>query len=239
MQSRNFGSPHQKWARVAFIFVSVILISLTTRTSAAQSAIQSTRCTGVLFGTVRNRSGQPAVGLTVAAWPLGVDLSAMLPEATTDKAGGYTFAHVCPGRYTVLPDDSRVGYPDISPLEAEFLCGHRPQEVRLSASHLNAELSFRLSPPPATIVLHATSSLSGAEIKNFIVQFVVPRKPRPYRVRYAFDDSVDREVRVPSGESFSFVVTARGFHKGAKRVLVIAAGNNQTVDMQVTPLHKR
>jgi hypothetical protein len=84
-----------------------------------------------------------------------------------------------------------------------------------------------------------TNSLSGVELKNFVVKFAVPRKPHRYRVAYAFDDSVGHEVRVPSGESFSLIVTVHGFHQGTKRVLDIAPGDEQRVDVQVAPQHKR
>ena len=55
-------------------------------------------------------------GIRVKAWPLGINLSALLPTAKTGLGGEYRFEQVCPGRYTVLPEDKEAGHPNFSRL---------------------------------------------------------------------------------------------------------------------------
>jgi hypothetical protein len=83
MQSRIVGSTYRRWTCVAFIFASAVLIFVTTPNSAAQSTIQNLQCNEILHGIVSDQQGRPAPGIKVDAWPLGVDLGMVLPEATT------------------------------------------------------------------------------------------------------------------------------------------------------------
>src|ERR1700752_5084869 len=119
---------------------TVLLFAFVTpNSSSAQSAIQRPKCAGIVHGIVSDHNGHPVTNIRVKAWPLGVDLSALLPTVKTDLGGEYRFEKVCPGRYTVLPDDKEAGYPNSSPYLFEFVYGRRVAEVKLTSQNLHAE----------------------------------------------------------------------------------------------------
>ena len=50
------------------------LIHMVAATAFTQSVIQRPSCSGVIHGIVTGLDGRPANGITVEAWPLGVDI---------------------------------------------------------------------------------------------------------------------------------------------------------------------
>ena len=242
MQSQNLGSLHRKWARVAFIFASAILISMTTPTVAAQSPIQNLQCNGILHGIVCDQQGRPVPGMKVEAWPVGVDLGMVLPEATTNQTGEYRFDHLCPGRYAVLPDDPKAGYPDTF----EFLSGRHLPEAKLTDNFGTAEIPVQLPPKVGTIHLRVTNRATDADIKTFTVELEIPNQPRPNKVQYLFDGFMQQNdgIAVPSDTDFILRVTATGFRKWTATVrghklLHVAEGQQQTFEAQLIPISKK
>jgi hypothetical protein len=104
--------------------------------SESQNPFQRPECKGVIHGKVFE-AGEPKRNVKVVAWPLGIDLAVILPEAQTDQAGEYLFQNVCPGRYTVVIDDTYS-----SPGLNEFLYGSPVLEVRLTDTNPEAELPY-------------------------------------------------------------------------------------------------
>ena len=113
---------------VLFLVVTIPLVQ-------AQTAIQRPTCTGLIRGVVFDRSGDRVSGAMVKAWPVGVGVSGKLPSLETDKEGSYHFEHVCPGRYTVLVEDGKAGYPSAGPMLNTFLYGSPIQECTLTVKN--------------------------------------------------------------------------------------------------------
>jgi hypothetical protein len=239
MRSRNLRSA---LTSVGSIFALATLISLTAPASAAQSTIQSPECKGVIHGIVSDQQGQPVPGMKVEAWPLGVDLGVMLPEATTNQAGEYRFDHLCRGRYTVLPDDVKAGYPDTF----EFLTGRRLLEAKLTNKIHTAEIPVQLPLKAGTIYLRVKNRATDADIKAFTIEIAIPDQPRPNKVRYLFDGLMQQGdgIAVPSDRGFTLRVTAPGFRKwiatlSGRKLLRVGSGQEQSIEAQLFPVHTK
>lgn len=125
------------------------IVSIASSNVYAQSA-KSPQCKGVIHGIVSDQQGRPVPGTSVVLSPLGEDLDIVLPKVGTNQSGEYRFTHVCPGRYTVLPDGLKL----VLPRDFEFLNGHRVFEAKLTDRNLTAEIPVRL-PTRARRILSA------------------------------------------------------------------------------------
>src|SRR5690348_7051858 len=239
MQRRNVGSTHRRWTCVAFIFASAVLIFVTTPNAAAQSTIQNLQCNGILHGIVSDQQGRPAPGIKVDAWPLGVDLGMVLPEATTDEAGEYRFDHLCPGTYTVVPDD------EFSPYQFEFLYARRLPEAKLTDKELGGEISVQLPPSPGKLDLQVGNRATNQRITTFTAEVRVPGQRHLPWIKYDFDDRTSEcEVAVPPDRNFVLHIRSDGFHTwtakiAGQKLLRVTAGEKQTLGVQLIPISKR
>lgn len=220
-----------KW----FFLLSLMLAVKVSAQSVIQSAIQGPKCTGVLYGIVYSPSGHPAIGAKVTAFPVGVDLGALLPDATADQNGGYRFQHICPGKYTVIPEDPKAGYPIYFADEFEFLYGTRMKTVGLNWLHRQAELPVHLPPKPGRVLLHVRDSQTNLEILKFSLKLNVPRQHRLPELTMEFDTFVgEREFNIPPGKDVILQVKAEGY-KDASRMISVLPGTHENLDLRVGP----
>jgi len=233
--------PNEFWTRLGTRFLFVLLFLPPIRTF-AQRSVQSPQCAGVIQGVVSDNRGQAVQGIKVVAWPLGVDLSVMLPNVRTDEAGKCQFKELCPNRYTVLPDDEKSGYPNISPRLFEFLYGCRVSEVRLAAKQVSAELPVQLPPKPGRIHVRVTDRTTNTEIQKFTIRMVVPRQRHMPKIEFLFSPEIsDRDITVPSDKDFVLRINADGFHEwsdsvGGHKLVHVESGAQTMLDAQLEPL---
>jgi len=208
----------------------------------SQSAIQKPTCKGVIEGTVFDFAGQPAKGVRVTAWPLGVGLGAMLPRIETDGAGHYRFENVCPGRYTVVADDEKVAYKGSSPDLNAFLYGTPVAEIRLAAKRNYGNLPVYLPPKPGFIHLHVINQKTREEVLQFVVQLRVPGQKESPEMSFLFDPQVhNHRVEIPPDKDVIFHLTADGFHEwsesaGRGKLLRVASGIDTSLEVELRPL---
>lgn len=218
----------------------IFLLAMTSRAGAqnvTQSVIQGPKCIGVLHGVVYEPSGQRAMGVRVTAWPFGVDLGAVLPDATSDKNGEYRFEHVCHGKYTVIADDTKAGYPSTFPDGSEFLYGTRIASVRLNALHRDAELAVHLPPKPGRVLLHIRDAETMSEILKFELKLSIPGQRRTPEESIQFGDSAaDCEIPIPSGKDVTVHVKAEGY-KEVSRSILVPSGAQTTLNLEVESLN--
>jgi hypothetical protein len=218
------------------------LVFITANNGFAQSAIQGSRCTGVVHGIVSDREGHPVKGIRVVAWPLGVSLGTLLPNVKTDLAGEYRFENVCPGRYTVLPADENMGYPNSSPKLFEFLSGRRVAEVTLTSKNALATLPVQLPPKPGRMHIRITDAATSAEILEFTIELKVPDQHLSPKVKILFQPEIkDREIEVPPNRDCILHVTAEGFREwsesiGGGKAVRVPSGTEATLNAQLQPL---
>jgi len=119
--------------RTTFVFVGFLLLA----TAVAQQHDEP-RPKGAIYGIAIGQDEQPAKGIGLTAYPLGVGLNAMLPHVKTNDKGEYRFEGV-PwwGRYTVYAEDEEAGYSSFS--TSPDLDDAHTAEVELAPEHPEAE----------------------------------------------------------------------------------------------------
>jgi len=223
--------------------LALVLILLLDVRVHAQSAIQGPTCDGVIRGAVFDRSGQRATGITVVGWPLGVDLGAMLPRVMTDQAGDYRFEHVCRGRYTVIVEDKKAGYPYASPLMNEFLYGVRAAVVKVTAKHPQVELRVNMPPKPGLMQIHVSDGEKKTAVLQFTVKLSVPRQRRTHFLAIEFKQDVrNDEIQVPPDKNVICHVTAEGFREwresaGTGKTMLVPSGTHVALEVSLDPLN--
>lgn len=177
--------------------------------------------------------------LTVVAWPLGVDIGMFLPHTKTNKAGEFCFEKVCPGKYSVLPEDKNAGYPNSSPYLYEFLYGYRVKNAELTDKTAEVELRVELPPKPGHLFVNVVNQKTKADIRQFTVRVKVFGQSKPRWMEVKFDPTIDNsEMLVPPDLDLFLAVTADGFRKwknGSKSrgLLRIPSGTQTTLDLEL------
>lgn len=212
--------------------IGLLVLLAAFRLSAQPTVIQGPKCTGAIHGVVYALSGERTVGLRVIAFPVGVDLGALLPTAKTNRDGEYRFEHVCHGRYTVMADDPGAGYPSTSPESNEFLYRTRTRTVTLNFLHHRAELAVYLPPKAGKLLLHVFRSRTGSEIRKFSLTLRVPGQRRCPEESMDFDNNEHGKIPVPSGKGVVLLVKAEGFKEVSKSISV-PSGSRTILDLSV------
>jgi hypothetical protein len=133
----------------------VVLVAAST-----PAEIIAPSCSGILHGVAANARNQPVSGIRLVLWPIGVDLDYVLPTTTSNQAGAYSFEHVCAGRFTVLVDDERAGYPSKI---WSYLLGYK-REAKVTTEHLRVELPVVVPPKAALLNVVARDSRTNATV---------------------------------------------------------------------------
>jgi hypothetical protein len=229
-----------KWCTRRF-WLAVIPFTVIASSAAAQSAIQNPKCRGMLHGIVSDQQGRPAPEIKVEAWPLGVDLGVVLPEAKTDYTGEYLFYHLCPGRYTVLPYDMT----ELSPYDFEFLYARRLPEAKLTDKNVSGEIPVELPPSPGKVDVHVENRATNQKITTFTVELRVPGQRHWPWMKYLFDDRMrDCWVAVPPDKNFIMRIKATGFRNwrvsiDGHKLLRVASGQQQVLQARLVPLIRK
>jgi protocatechuate 3,4-dioxygenase beta subunit len=121
------------------LIVLLSINALAPSNAHAQNA-KTLQCRGIVHGIVSDQRGRPVPGTRVVLSPVGVDLDFVLPEAETNQLGEYRFAHVCPGRYTVLPNGLKL----VRPRDLKYLNARHVFEAKLTDKIHVAEIPVRL-----------------------------------------------------------------------------------------------
>ncbi|MBZ5512059.1 MAG: carboxypeptidase-like regulatory domain-containing protein [Acidobacteriia bacterium] len=214
----------------AFFFIAFLLLA----TAMAQQQ-DDARPSGVIFGNVIGQDGQPAKGIGLTAYPLGVALGAVLPNTRTNDAGEYRFDKL-PwwGRYTVYADDEDAGYSRTSTGTA----GSRPPEVEVTPEHREAELKVYLPPKAGFLEIHLTNRRTGTVISGMRIAVMPMDKPAsPLFTMSCYSTHV---ILIPPDKNLLLHVTSDGFREwdesiGKGKPLHLASGTRLTLAVQLEP----
>lgn len=214
----------------AFFFIAFLLLA----TAMAQQQ-DDARPSGVIFGNVIGQDGQPAKGIGLTAYPLGVALGAVLPNTRTNDAGEYRFDKL-PwwGRYTVYADDEEAGYSRTSTGTA----GSRPPEVEVTPEHREAELKVYLPPKAGFLEIHLTNRRTGTVISGMRIAVMPMDKPAsPLFTMSCYSTHV---ILIPPDKNLLLHVTSDGFREwdesiGKGKPLHLASGTRLTLAVQLEP----
>jgi hypothetical protein len=214
--------------------IVILVLLVVSKVGAQPTAIRGPKCTGIIHGVVYDLSGGRAQGVRVIAFPVGVDLGAFLPTAKADRNGEYLFDHVCHGKYTVMADDPKAGYPSTFPDQNEFLYGSPTRTVRLNIWRRRAEFTVHLPPKPGTLLIHLNASQTDTELQQFHVQLSVNGQHKSPEERLDFDHNDQFEIPVPPGRNVVLDVKAEGYRDISKSIF-IASGDRLVLDLSVEP----
>jgi hypothetical protein len=231
-------------AIIALMMKTVVILFLVLMAPRvqAQTAIQRPTCSGVIRGVVFDQSGGKVRSIVVEAWPLGVGLSGNLPSVETDREGNYRFEHVCPGRYTVVVNDEKAGYPNASPMVNAFLYGSPTAEIALTVKNPEADLPVYLPSKPGLMQLRMTNQQTKAEIWKFRVTLKVLGQQGASEVSFSFDEAVKgHQIEVPPDKDVIYHVTADGFNEWSEsaaegKLIRVTSGAKATLEAELEPL---
>jgi hypothetical protein len=146
---------------LAIVWVVVLMAA------SAPAEITDPSCSGTLHGVAENAEHQPVPGIRLVLRPIGVDLDYILPTTTSNEAGAYSFEHVCAGRFSVLVDDERAGYP---PEIWSYLLGYK-HEAKVTPAHLRIELPVVVPPKAALLKVVARNARTNAAVPTLQIMF--------------------------------------------------------------------
>ena len=127
----------------------------------------------MIHGIAIDQEGQPAIGIILAADPLGVP-GGRLSRVKTNSAGEYRFEHLNWGRYTVYAEDEGAGYSSYSTGPADHT---QSSAVELTPEHWEAEHKVQLPPKAGFLEIHLTARGSDASIFGMHVAVMPMENP--------------------------------------------------------------
>jgi hypothetical protein len=182
--------------------------------ASAPAGITDPSCRGILHGVAKNAGNQPVPGIRLVLWPIGVDLDYVLPTATSNEAGTYSFEHVCAGRFTVLVDDERAGYP---PKTWSYLLGYK-REAKVTTEHLRIELTVVVPPKAALLEVVARNSRTNAAVPTLRIMLKTSKVKMHDWITIRNDSS--EPLLLPANTDLLCRVLAEGYrewHEGKKK----------------------
>jgi hypothetical protein len=214
---------------------TLFFIAFLLLTTAMAQQQNDARPNGVIFGIVIGQDGQPAKGIGLTAYPLGVALGAVLPHTTTNDAGEYRFDKL-PwwGRYTVYAEDEDAGYSSFSTGTG----GSQPPEVEVTPEHREAEIKVYLPPKAGFLEIHLTNRRTGAVISG--MRIAVMPMDKPASPLFTMSCYSTRVILIPPDKNLLLHVTSDGFREwdesiGKGKPLHLASGTRLTLAVQLEP----
>ncbi len=211
------------------------LLGMALLAASASAMITDPTCSGILHGVASNVTNQPVPGIRLMLWPIRIDLDYILPTTTTNEVGEYWFEHVCEGRFTVVVDDERTGYP---PAIWSFLLGKR-LEAELTPEHLRIELPVVVPPKTASLDVIVRDSRTNAAVPGPRVML------RASKVKMhdwiTINRGLGEPVLLPANTDLLCRVVAKGYREwqgGKKRGKQIRLGPEAhlTLNVELEPL---
>ncbi len=164
-------------------------------------------CSGVLHGVALDSQDQPVSGVRLELWPIGVDLAYILPTTKTTDAGEYSFGNVCPGRFIVVVDDERAGYP---PSFWNRLLGSG-REGELTPEHSQVDLPVAVPPKAASMQLVARDKRTNVLINSLKVRIRTSHIKMDDWITLNYDSG--RPLFLPANTDLVYRVGAEGYHE--------------------------
>jgi hypothetical protein len=220
-------------------FLSMKLLTfgcLLLLTTAAEQQPDAARPDGSIYGVAIASDGQLAKRVGLTAMPLGVPLSTVLPNTTTNDRGEYRFVHL-PwwGRYTVYAEDEEAGYSSFS---TGGYGQTQPPEIEITSARREAELRVNLPPKAAFLRVHLTNGRTGALVSG--MKITVMYDTNPPSLAFGMSCFSTKAVLLAPDRNVLIHITSDGFREwkgslGKGKVLHLASGSQLTLDVKLDP----
>jgi hypothetical protein len=191
---------------------AVLVCSLLFSLGLAQTR-ESILAGGSISGKAVDSDGQPAKGIVLTAYPLGVALGTVLPATRTNDMGAYSFANI-PwwGRFTVFASDEEAGYSQFSTGPS----GHNPPEVSIDIDHPKARLDIYLPPKAGFLHIKLINSRTKLPISSMRVE--LRKAAEPTKFLFSIGCGSDHVVLIPPNEDLLLHVTSEGFKEWSESI---------------------
>jgi hypothetical protein len=217
--------------KATLVFVGLALFAAATAEQRRESDAN-----GVIHGTVVGQDGEPAKGIGLDAYPIGVGLAAKLPHTKTNDVGEYRFEKI-PwwGKYSVYAEDEDAGYSLFSTRE-----GHTdPEGVELKPDRPEAEMKVYLPPKAGFLHIRLTDRRTGNAIPGMRVTLAPNESPE--QQVFSMSCYSNHIILIPPDKPLLLHVTSDGYREwddsaGRGKPLYLASGARTTLDIQLDPL---
>jgi hypothetical protein len=211
-----------------------MLCALLLISGRSRAEITDPSCSGVLHGIAENTEHQPVPSIRLVLRPIGIDLDYILPTTTSNEAGAYSFEHVCAGRFTVLVDDERAGYP---PEIWSYLLGYK-HEAKVTSSHVRIELPVVVPPKAALLKIVARNRRTNVSIPTLQIMLRTSKVKMYDWITMKNESS--QPLLLPANTDLLCRVLARGYREweeGRKKgkQIRLAPSGHITFDVQLEP----
>jgi TonB family protein len=218
--------------KTALVFVGLLLLA----TAGAQQHNEPPP-KGVIYGIAIGQDGQPAKGIVLTAYPLGVPLGTALPATRTNETGEYRFENL-PwwGRYTVYAEDEDAGYSSFSTGPAG---NSHPSEVELTPEHREAEFKVYLPPRAGFLQIRLTNRKTGVGISAMRIALMLAENPASQF--FSMSCYSNHVILIPPEKHLLLHVTSGGFQEweqsaGMGKPIYPPSGARLTLDVQLEPV---
>ena len=215
--------------------VVVVLLMAPMAAASAPAKITDPSCSGILHGVAANAENQTVPGIQLMLWPIGGDLGYILPTTTTNEAGAYWFEHVCAGRFTVVVNDERAGYPQEI---WSYLLGYK-HEVEVTPEHLRIEIPVVVPPKAALLDVVARNGRTNAAVPTLQIKLKTSKVKIYDWITINYNSS--EPLLVPANTDLLCRVVADGYREwqgGTKggQTIRLAAEGHITLNVELEPL---
>jgi hypothetical protein len=217
--------------------LGLILIALAiTSNGFAQAQITDPSCGGILHGIASNSANQPVPSIQLMLWPIGVDLGYVLPHITTSASGEFWFEHVCVGRFTVVVEDEKAGFP---PSIWSYVLGNK-LEARLTSDRLRIELPVLVPQKASSLNFVVRDSRTKDKIRTLHVELRTSKVKMHDWITFNHDSS--QPLLVPANTDLLCRVGAVGYkewqgEKNAGHPFRLGPEAQLTLDVELEPMH--
>lgn len=223
-----------KWRIITHVKALALILVLAGVQPSVCASITDPACNGVLRGVALDSQNRPVSEINLELWPIGIDLAYILPSTKTTDTGEYSFANVCPGRFIVVVDDERAGYP--SSFWNRLLGFGR--EGELTPAHSQIELPVAVPPKAASVQLIARDKRTNVLIGSLKVRVRTSQIKMYDWITLNYDSG--RPLFLPANIDLIYRVGAEGYHewrgdrKSAQRVR-LAPDDHVTLALTLRP----
>lgn len=213
---------------------AILVCSLLFTCGLAQTR-ESVVAEGSIYGIAVNSDGQPAKGMVLTAFPLGVTLGAALPATRTNDWVFIAWKRFPGGDASpFLRVTKKAGYSQFStsPL------GNNPPEVSIDIDHPKAQRDIHLPRKAGCLLVNLINSRTKIPISLMRVELM--KAAEPTKVVFSIGYSADHVGLIPPDEDLLVHIISEGFMEWSEsldkgRLIHLSSGTEPKLLVELEP----